>query len=86
MVISDQMPSFLQVMAEWIQAQQTERIPNCKKSALTVQTSSALVRTLLCLALLIEDLLGERYGFVLTSRFQSNSLERRFVQYRQMSF
>ena len=54
-------------------------------SALTVQTSSALFRTLLCLASLIEDLLGEGYGFVLTSRFQSNSLERRFVKYRKMS-
>ena len=48
-------------------------------------TSSALVRTLLCLEALIEDLLGEGYDFLLTSRFQSNSLERQFGQYRQRS-
>ena len=72
-------------MAEWVQAWQTERIPNCEKFTLTAQTSSALVRTLLCLAPLIEDLLGEEYDFVLTSRFQSDPLERRFGQYRQMN-
>ena len=66
-------------------AWQTERIPNCEKFTLTAQTSSALVRTLLCLASLIENLLGEGYDFVLTSRFQSDPLERRFGQYRQMS-
>ena len=49
------------------------------------KTSSALVRTLLCLEALIEDLLGEGYDFLLTSRFQSNSLERQFGQYRQKS-
>ena len=52
---------------------------------MTAQTGSALVRTLLCIASLIEDLLGEGYDFVLTSKFQSDSLERRFGQYRQMS-
>ena len=72
-------------MAEWVQPCQTERIPNCEKFTLTAQTSSALVRTLLCLALLIEDLLGEGYDFVLTSRFQSDPLERRLGQYWQMS-
>ena len=35
-----------------------------------------LVRTLLCLVVLIEDLLGEGYDFVLTSRFESDFLER----------
>ena len=51
---------------------------------LTAQNGSALVRTLLCLASLIEDLLGERYDLVLTSRFQSNLLEERFGQQRQV--
>ena len=64
---------------------QTERIPNCEKFILTAQTSSALVRIVLCLESLIEDLLGEGYDFVLTSRFQSDPLEKRFGQYRQMS-
>ena len=69
-------------MAEWVQAWETERIPNCEKFMLTGQTGSALVRTLLSFASLIEDLLGD---FVLTSRFQNNLLETRFGQYQQMS-
>ena len=52
---------------------------------MTAQTGSALVRTLLCLMLLIEDLLGKGYDFVLTSRFQSDPLEKQFGQYQQMS-
>ena len=52
---------------------------------MTAQTVSALVRTLLFLASLIEDLLGEGYDFVLTLRFQRDPLERRFEQYRQMT-
>ena len=72
-------------MTEWVQAWQTERISNCKKFTLAAQTASALVRTRLCLALLFEDLLGEQYDFVLTSRFQGDPLERQFGQYCQMS-
>ena len=72
-------------MAEWVQGWQTERIPSCEKFTLTAQTSSALLRTILCLSPLIEDLLEEEYDFVLTSRFQSDPLERRFGQYRQMN-
>ena len=34
-VKGDQKPSFLWAMAEWIQAWQTERIPNCEKVTLT---------------------------------------------------
>ena len=56
-----------------------------EKFTLTSQTSSAFIRTLLCHAALIEDLLNENYDYVLTSRFQSNDLERRFGQYRQMN-
>ena len=52
---------------------------------LTENTSSALKRTLRYTASLIEDLLSEGYEYVLTSRFQSDPLERRFSQYRQMS-
>ena len=43
------------------------------------------MRTLKCHALLIEDLLAEVYDFILTSRFQSDPLKRRFGQYRQIS-
>ena len=62
-----------------------ESISNCKRFTLTENTSSALKRTLRCTASLIEDLLSEGYEYVLTSQFQSNPLERRFSQYRQMS-
>ena len=34
---------------------------------------------------MIDDLLEEGYKFVLTSRFQSDPMERRFAQYQQMS-
>ena len=51
----------------------------------TKQTSSALIRTLLCHAALIEELVDEGWRYVLTSRLQSDPLERRFEHYKQMS-
>ena len=81
----DQKPSFLRAMAAWIASWQQQRISNCEKFTLTSQTSSALERTLNCHASLIQDLLDEGYSYVLTSRFQSDPLERRYGQYRQMS-
>ena len=66
-------------MAEWIQVWQTKTTLMSEKFTLT------LVRTLLCLVVLIEDLLGEGYDFVLKSRFESDFLERWFGQYRRMS-
>ena len=51
----------------------------------TKQTSSALIRTLLCHAALIEELVDEGWRYVLTSRLQSDPVERRFGQYKQMS-
>ena len=38
-----------------------------------------------CHASLIEDLLNDGFRFVMTSEFQSDPIERRFGQYRQMS-
>ena len=54
-------------------------------SPLSSQTNAALVRTLRCHAALIVDLLSEGQQYVLTARFQSDPIERRFGQYRQMS-
>ena len=62
-----------------------KKILNCEKFTLTSQTASAFVRTLKCQASLIEDLLAEGCDFIMTSRFQSDLMERRFGQYRQMS-
>ena len=59
-------------------------IPNCEKFTLSAQPSSALQRTLLCQASLM-DLLSDGFKFVLTARFQSDSIERRFSQYHQIS-
>ena len=44
-----------------------------------------MIHKLRCQASLIEDLLSEGYSFVLTSRFQTDPLEKRYSQYRQMS-
>ena len=53
---------------------------------LSKQTCSALVKTLRAQAALIDELLNEDgYIFVMTGRLQSDPLERRFSQYRQMS-
>ena len=60
-------------------------IKNAKTYTLSAQTSFALRRTLRCYAALIEDLLAEGFDFVLPVRFQSDALERRYGQYRQMS-
>ena len=50
-----------------------------------MSTAKALVRTSRCQASFIEDLLDDGYDFLLTAHFQSNPLEKRFGQYRQMS-
>lgn len=84
-VDGDNKPAFLRAMASWINSWRNERISNFEQFSLTTQTASAFVRTLLCHAALIEDLLTEGYDFVLTARFQSDPLERRYGQYRQMS-
>ena len=52
---------------------------------LSKQTFAALIITLRSQAALIKDLLNENYHYVLPVRFQSDPLEKRFSQYRQMS-
>ena len=47
-------------------------------------TSSPLI-TLRSQAMLIDEWLNDGYDFVLTARLQSDLVERRFSQYRQMS-
>jgi len=71
---------FLRKFANWVEEW-------CKSPCLclTAQTSDALVRTLRAQASLIEDLHSEGYDFVIPRKLQSDPLERRFSQYRQMS-
>ena len=82
---NDNKPGFLREMAAWLKRWDNSKIPNCEKLTLSAQTSSALQRTLLCQASLIEDILSDDFKFLLTARFQGDSIERRFGQYRQMS-
>ncbi|XP_065643145.1 uncharacterized protein LOC136074776 [Hydra vulgaris] len=84
-IINDKKPEFFRAFAEWLNKRKNTKIPNFEKCTLSPQTSSALQRTLLCQVSLIEDLLEDNYKFILTARFQSDLLERRFGQYRQMS-
>ena len=84
-VTGDNKPSFLRAMTDWIQNWQEKKILNCEKFTLTSQTASAFVGTLKNHALLREDLLAEGYDFIMTSRFQSDPLEKRFGQFQQMS-
>ena len=72
-------------MAAWFKRWDNSIIPNCEKFTLSSQKFYALQRTLLCQASLIEYLLSDGFKFLLTVRFQSDSIERRFDQYRQMS-
>ena len=69
-------------LADWVELW-------CTSSSfrLTVQTKSALVNTntLRAKADVIDELLNDVYEFVMTARFQSDPIDRRFSQYRQMS-
>ena len=80
-VPGDRKPQFLRKFADWIQEWEANKNTQCLSS----QTASALVTTLRFTASLIEDLFQEGYTFVLTARFQSDPLERRFSRYRQMN-
>ena len=84
-VLGDNKPEFLRDFADWIEKWQQLESSKSKPHTLTPQTAQALVTTLRCTASLIEDLLQEGYSYVLTARFQTDPLERRFSRYRQMS-
>ena len=72
---------FLQALADWLEKWHDD----CPAFTLTSKTSYALVLTLRAQSGLIKELLSEGYDFVMTSRLQSDPIERRFSQYRQMS-
>ena len=76
----DHKVEFLREVAQWIEDWCTS--PNF---TLTTETGKAIVISLRAQACLIEDLLSEGYDYVLTVRFQSDALERRFSRYRQMN-
>ena len=85
-VAGDGKSDLLRELADWIQKWDNLKIPRCEKFTLTAQTSNVLQRTLRCHASFIDDLHSEGYDFVLTAHyFQSDPLEKRYGQCRQMS-
>ena len=83
-VIDDDKPQFLRLFANWVESWESTQLLASDRFTLTKQTSNALVITLRNTASLLEDLLSEGYKYVLTSRLQSDPLERHFSKYRQM--
>ena len=83
--LNDCKPEFFRKLAVWFSKWKLQQPSNSEKYTLSKQTTSALVITLRCTASLIEDLLEAGYDFVLTARFQTDPLERRFSNYRQVS-
>ena len=73
-------PEFILLVADWVETW-SER----PSFILTKQTSHALVTMLRCVTNLTDDLLNENYDYILTSRFQSDPIERHFSKYRQIS-
>ena len=80
-VPGDEKPQVLQALVEWIVNWDKIKISSSEEFTLSAQTSNTLQRTLRCHAALIEDLLQEGYNLVLTSRLQSDPIERRLGQY-----
>ena len=79
-IFGDKKTDFYRIFADLIELWSAS--PSFK---LTCQTKSALVTTLRAQADLIDELIDDGYEFVRTARFQSDPIERRFSQYRQMS-
>ena len=78
-VSGDKKSDFYRALADWI-----EQWCQSPHFTLTAQTASALTSTLRSHAILIDELVNEGYSFVMTSRLQSDPIEKRFSQYRQM--
>ena len=71
---------FFKKLSDWV-----ESWAQISDFCLTKQTSKAFVVTLRAQAMLMQELLGEGYEYIFTRRLQSDPLENRFSQYRQMS-
>ena len=79
-IAGDGKVAFMRDFAQWL-----EKWSTSLKFCFSKQTSDAFIRKLRVQACLVEDLFDEGYTFVCLQRFQSDPLERRFGQYRQMS-
>ena len=72
--IGDNKSEFLKSFTAWVAKWQNKKVPCFETFTLTKQISSTLIRTILCRAALIEELLDEGYRYILISRFQSDPL------------
>ena len=81
-VISKSYKSYLILLAlaDWL-----EQWKSSQTHGLTNQTFDALILTYRSIADLCDDLFSDGYAYIMTGRFQTDPLERRFSQYRQMS-
>ena len=80
-VEGDGKPLFLISLADWFSAWSETRTGLC----LSKQTFHALIKTLRAQAQLMTELLQEGYLYVIPAKLQTDPLENRFSQYRQMS-
>ena len=72
-------------MAQFISQWQNLSFTGCSRITLSAQTAKALQITLHGTADLIEDLLSDGYNYVLTSRLQTDPLDKHFGKLRQLS-
>ena len=79
-VINDGKINFYYNLSDWV-----ESWSKVSDFCLTAQTSKAFVTTLRAQARLMQDLFDDGYEYIFARRFQSDPLENRFSQYRQMS-
>ena len=77
-------PEFCRALTDWIENWYNVRVPSFEQFTLSVSTAKALMRTLRRQASLVKDSFDDGYDFILTAPFQSDLLERRFGQYKQM--
>ena len=78
-ILNDGKIDFYKRLSDWI-----ESWAQISDFCLAKQTSKAFVITLRGQAMFMQELLDEGYEFIFTRRFQSDPLENRFCQYRQM--
>ena len=71
---------FLRSLADWL-----KQWKSSQTRGLTNQTFDALILTCRSIADLCDDLFSDGYEYIVAGRFQTDPLERRLSQYRQMS-
>ena len=81
-ILDDEKVDFLRAFAEWLENWLKNRSAFFRFSK---QTNQALIWTLRLQADLLDELLMDDHKYILTARLQSDPIERRFSQYRQLN-